>query len=190
MLCQLSKSTLQFRCRIIKSRRETFSAAFVRTLPRFLVGVTGFEPAKSLGPKPSAIPNFATPRWLFSYGRRCGQTCGQRRFFDGFMIFCDGRKRRCVNGSRRWRVCERRESVHAPKPSALPTALHLDCGLPDKYSIFRVGCQAIPAQKKGHSGAEKMAQPELKGNFRKRRGSSSGSPRRRDKSCNPGSRRG
>ena len=88
----------------------------MRQQSNFLVGVTGFEPAKSLGPKPSAIPNFATPRWLFLYGRRCGQTCGQRRFFDGFWIFCDGRNRRRVNGSRRLRVGAAAKTVHAPKP--------------------------------------------------------------------------
>lgn len=36
----------------------------------FLVGVTGFEPAKSLAPKASALPSYATPRfdcgWTFT----------------------------------------------------------------------------------------------------------------------------
>ena len=63
----------------------------------------------------------------FLYGRRCGQTCGQRRFFDGFWIFIDCRKRRRVNGSRRFHFCAGRENIRAPKPSALPTVLHPDC---------------------------------------------------------------
>ena len=66
------------------------------------------------------------PDGFFLYGRRCGQTCGQRRFFDGFITICDCQKRRRVNGSRRFHFCAGRENIRAPKPSALPTALHPD----------------------------------------------------------------
>ena len=32
-----------------------------------IVGVTGFEPAKSPGPKPGAIPSYATPRIFITF---------------------------------------------------------------------------------------------------------------------------
>ena len=72
----------------------------------------------------------------FSCGCRCGQTCGQRRFLNGFMIFGDGRKRRRVNGSRRFRFCAGRENIRAPKASALPTALHPGFVWDRIYHIF------------------------------------------------------
>ena len=50
----------------------------------FLVRVTGFEPAKSLAPKASAIPNFATPGYEIMSFHSCGQLCGQAPFHGDF----------------------------------------------------------------------------------------------------------
>ena len=44
-----------------------------------MVEATGFEPAESPGPKPGAIPSFATPRYIKFYHQFpvSGQICGQ-----------------------------------------------------------------------------------------------------------------
>ena len=51
-----------------------------------MVEATGFEPAESPGPKPGAIPSFATPRCIkLSHEIPVsGQICGQTVFYSRF----------------------------------------------------------------------------------------------------------
>ena len=53
---------------------------------------------RSLGPKPSAIPNFAKPG--YSIFCSCGQTCGQRPMFERFCETRRGEKLRFYKGFR------------------------------------------------------------------------------------------
>ena len=99
------------------------SAAFVRTLPRFWSEWRDSNP-RHPAPKAGALPTALHPDGYSDAVAVVVKHVVNGGFLMGFGFFCDGRKRRRVNGFRRWRVCERRESVHAPKAGALPTALH------------------------------------------------------------------
>ena len=115
----------------------------MRSKPRFLVGVAGFEPTASKS-QTSRATSCATPRLVktfnFSVKSVSGQICGQRIFAEPL-----GREntRKCEkNGdfaSFRGRLVRR---SHAPKPRALPTALH-----PDRDIEFWLvsGCFALSA---------------------------------------------
>ena len=81
--------------------------------------------ARPLAPKASALPLGYT-RIYFSCGRSCGQTCGRS---SNFREKPSGEKSQKPSVHAAFRVrCIRRaeECVHAPKPPALPTALHPD----------------------------------------------------------------
>ena len=73
-----------------------------RALPHFWSGLRDLNP-RSLGPKPSAIPNFAKPgniRLFCGVFFRCGQTCGRGHMFERFYEGGRGENLRFYKGLR------------------------------------------------------------------------------------------
>ena len=79
--------------------------------------------ARPLAPKASALPLGYT-RIYFSCGRRCGQTCGRSSNFREYARGEKTQKSSVHALFRARRISRAAECVHAPKPPALPTALH------------------------------------------------------------------
>ena len=99
-----------------------------------MVGMTGFEPAKSLAPKASAIPNFATSRYaIFGVFLTSVGYYVVVATFGGFFGNPKSRKSAVLKGCLRFKKNVLNESGWSPKPPALPTAPH-----PDRSVILRL----------------------------------------------------
>ncbi len=80
-----------------------------------MVGMTGFEPAKSLAPKASAIPNFATSRYSVFSVFRCRQDTIQS------LSFLTSRKTNNSHVTRGSKTIGKNNGC-CPKPDTLPIA--------------------------------------------------------------------
>ena len=98
------------------------TASFRNENWRFWSGLRDSNP-RSLGPKPSAIPNFAKPGYEIRMMCRCGQICGQGNSTTVLPNF--QRKESGViakiKGSMQHFGKSNRFGVPAPKASALPS---------------------------------------------------------------------
>ena len=83
----------------------------------------GDSNSRHLAPKASALPTALHPVMKFS---NCGQTCGQRRFLTSCRRGEKCRQPMCPKAFRVFQGLRLEPEPHAPKASALPTALHPD----------------------------------------------------------------
>ena len=81
----------------------------------------GDSNSRHLAPKASALPTALHPVMKFS---NCGQTCGQRRFLTSYRRGEKCCQPKCPKAFRVFRGLWLEPETHAPKASALPTALH------------------------------------------------------------------
>ena len=98
----------------------------------------GDSNSRHLAPKASALPTALHPVMKFS---NCGQTCGQGHFLTSYKRgekCCQPSRPKAFRVSQGWRL---EPGPHAPKASALPTALHpvmelFICGLTCGHGHF------------------------------------------------------
>ena len=81
----------------------------------------GDSNSRHLAPKASALPTALHPDMKFS---NCGQTCGQRRFLTSYRRGGKCCQPNCPKAFRVFQGLRPEPGPHAPKASALPTALH------------------------------------------------------------------
>ena len=103
-----------------KQSNKTNKRTCQKTGP-FIWSEWGDSNSRHLAPKASALPTALHPDMKFS---NCGQTCGQRRFLTSYRRGEKCCQPKCPKGFRVFRRLWLEPERHAPKASALPTALH------------------------------------------------------------------
>ena len=95
-----------------------------------MVGVTGFEPAASTS-QTSRATNCATPRYAIKLWSCKWSNMWSGTNLTAFLIFTNCPKSAPLKGFRRFFFSGTEWEIYAPKPRALPTALH-----PDSQHIY------------------------------------------------------
>ena len=88
-----------------------------------MVGVTGFEPAASTS-QTSRATNCATPRYAIKLWSCKWSNMWSGTNLTAFLIFTNCPKSAPLKGFRRFFFSGTEWEIYAPKPRALPTALH------------------------------------------------------------------